>query len=94
MHEASFHSSGNPPRAEVDVFREGQSPTRKYKEIAEFSWRALDSEAAKAKAKFIQRAKATGADALIFAPPENAGFVPFSKPGTQLVYKAVAVVYE
>jgi len=91
-----FDETKRPPTASVDVFREGNKPTKAYKEIGEVSHEDYGGEDANAMKKLMAKAKQIGANAIIMLPRQDTGYawVPFGRSGNKYIWKAVAVVYE
>jgi hypothetical protein len=87
------------PTANVEMFRDGQKPTRPYKEIALLTDDGGIKEQGEIEAKFVKRAKTLGANALILQDPVKSGGEAnalgfgFGWHDTYY-YKASAVVYE
>ncbi len=91
-----FDETMRPPTASLEVFREGNKPTKAYKEIGEVSHEDYGGEDANAMKKLISKAKQIGANAIIMLPRQDTGyaFVPFGRSGNKYIWKAVAVVFE
>ena len=85
------------PATQIDTFRDGQKPTRAYKEIATLADDAREVEEPQIEAKMIQKAKRMGGNAIIFEPKSRSGaeFTGFfSTLSNTYLYKARVVVYE
>jgi len=81
----------------IDVFRDGQKPTKHYKEIALLSDDGGAGEQAAIEAKFVKKAKAMGGNAIIVYPmTKSGGEMPMFAIGWKdtFFYKAAVVVYE
>jgi hypothetical protein len=91
-----FDETKRQPTSSVEVFREGNKPTRAYKEIGEVSHEDYGGEDANAMKKLIAKAKQIGANAILILPRQDTGyaFVPFGRSGNKYIWKAVAVVYQ
>jgi hypothetical protein len=91
-----FDDTKRQPTSSVEVFREGNKPTKTYKEIGEVSHEDYGGEDANAMKHLINKAKQIGANAIILLPRQDTGyaFVPFGRSGNKYIWKAVAVVYE
>jgi len=91
-----FDETKRQPTASVEVFREGNKPTKAYKEIGEVSHEDYGGEDANAMKQLIAKAKQIGANAIIMLPRQDTGyaFVPFGRSGNKYIWKAVALVYE
>ena len=83
------------PKAQIDVFSEGNKPTKPYKEIASFTERGNPEDESKFNGDFARRAKKIGADGLILKPGEAGGasYGPFGG-GTFYIFRGIAFVYE
>lgn len=95
-HAVQFDNTKRLPTSSIEVFREGNKPTKPYKEIAEIScntWRGADAQAMK---ELVAKARQMGANAIITSPSQGTGYVfnLFGRSGNKSVWKAVAVVYE
>lgn len=94
--DVMFDSTKRDPTASVDVFREGNKPTKSYKEIGEVSYEDFGGEEAHAMRELILKAKRIGANGIIMLPRQDTGynFNAFGRSGNKYLWKAVAVVYE
>ena len=83
------------PTTQVDIFRDGQKPTRAYKEIGLLTDDGGLVEQRGIEAKLIRKAKRMGANAIIFQPLTKSGgeLKGFSVVDTY-VYRALVIVYE
>ena len=93
--DAQFDSVKRKRADQVDVFRNGQKPTRTFREISLLTDDGGLGEEGKIEAKMIKKAKRLGANAIIFQPIVKSGgeLKGFSWVETYL-YKAAVVVYE
>jgi hypothetical protein len=91
-----FDETKRQPTASVEFFREGNKPTKAYKEIGEVTHNDYNGEDKRAMKDLIAQAKQMGANAIIMLPTQGTGyvFVPFGRSGNKSVWKAVAVVYQ
>ena len=91
-----FDDAKRPATTSVEFYREGNKPTKAYKEIGEISHNDYDGEDTRAMKHLIADAKLIGANAIIMLPRQRTGyvFIPFGRSGNKSIWKAVAVVYE
>ena len=87
------------PTTSVDVFKAGEKPRRKAKEIARLSFMGPREDELKATKHFIAQGKKLGANAIILDPVEDGGMRGgFNMYGggfrSTFVFKAAAVAYE
>jgi hypothetical protein len=83
-----YDSSPRVSSDHVDVFDEGQTIQRPYKEIALLNCEGTRAEEAAMTGAIIYRAQMIGANAVIILPPFHSGW------GDRRVYRAKAVIYE
>ena len=83
------------PKEQIDVFMEGQHPSRKYKVIKLFSEKNDVGREARIADVFVKRAKSIGADGIIINPPRGGGVDvgPFGANST-VSYTGIVFVYE
>jgi hypothetical protein len=83
------------PKEQIDVFSDGQQPTKPFKVIASFSEEGGDGDQANKYAKFVKQAKQLGADGIILKPAQKGGFGwgPFGG-GSRSSFTASAIVYQ
>lgn len=82
---------------QVEVFRDGQSPTRSFKLLTILTDDGTEGEESEIQDKMIKKAKRLGASAVIFEPLKESGFevAPFSFQAKKTyIYKAKVVTYE
>ncbi len=99
-----FVSDSTPraPTMSVEVFKEGQMPDKKFKEIAELSFLGPREDELRAQKFFIGRAQELGGDGIIFSvvPAGEKGGGVFGPKGggfgisTAWVFKGKVIVYE
>lgn len=80
--------------ASIDVFKDGQTPNRQFKPIAELSFLGPREEELRAQKFFTGRAEKLGGNAIVFtvAPAgQKGGGIAFS---TAFLFKGLVVVYE
>src|SRR5262249_27476941 len=85
------------PKASVDIFEAGTTPSRRYKVIQEFSAEGNRGEESKKHRDFVKQAKKLGADAVIFKPTQTTSFtfhMGMMGGPAEASYRAVAVVYQ
>jgi len=80
----------------LDIFQDGNKPTKPYKEIAELTYVGFTDEEPDAKADIVKHAKKLGANGLIFVPPIRTGyqFNFGAKSGQGCNFKGIAVIYQ
>jgi hypothetical protein len=83
------------PTERVDVFRNGETPQRRFKAIGEFSFEGKENEEEKALALFVSQGKKMGAQALM-TEKHVSRFVQHGDFGRENFYlfEARAAVYE
>lgn len=83
------------PGALVEVFRDGQKPSKAFKEVGFLTDDGGLGEQGKIEGKFLRKAKRMGANAIIMYPLQKTGaeLKGFSVVDTFL-YKASVIVYE
>jgi hypothetical protein len=93
---AMYDEGKRTPSASVEVFRQGNKPTKAFKEIGEISHHDYSGEDARVMRELIKQAKLAGADAIVMQSQEDTGyaFVPFGRSGNKQVWKAIMVVYQ
>lgn len=93
--ELRYDSTKRHPTTAIDVFRDGQKPTKAYKEVGMVTDDGRAVEQPNIESKFIQKAKRMGGNAIIMYPPTKSGseLSGFSLVDTFL-YKASVVIYE
>ncbi|MDB6066713.1 MAG: hypothetical protein JWR26_2921 [Pedosphaera sp.] len=91
-----YDSTKREPTTAIDVFREGDKPTKSYKEIGEVSREDFGGEESKVVQELINSAKKEGATAIIFMPRKDTGYFLnlFGRSGNRYMWKAVAAVYQ
>jgi len=95
-------STKRPPTTSVDVFKEGRTPDRKFKEIAELSFLGPREDELRAQKFFMGRAQKLGGNGIIFSviPAGEKGGGLFGPNGggfgisTAWVFKGKVIVYE
>ncbi len=94
--EVLFDQTKRQPTISVDIFQDGNKPTKQYKEIGVVAFEDFGGEETSVLKLMIERAKHIGADALIIKPREDTGynFNPFGRSGNKYMFKAIAVVYQ
>ena len=93
---ARYDNVQRTPTTEVDVYRDGQKPTKAYLEIGEVSYEDFGGEDANAMTHLIVKAKEMGANGIMLVPSKGTGFEfnPFGRSGDKFLWKAIAVVYK
>jgi hypothetical protein len=93
--EVRYDTAKHQPTTEVTIFRDGQKPSKAYKEIGMLTDDGKAVEQPNIEAKFINKAKRMGGNAIIMYPAVKSGS---ELSGFGLVdsflYKASVVVYE
>ncbi len=87
--------TGSSATAQFDIFRDGEKPTRAYKEIDLLKDDGRPVEQEDIEAKMIRRAKKMGGRAIIFKEPVKSG--EDNKWGSMKItflYKGIVIVYE
>jgi hypothetical protein len=89
-----LHGCASAPRQRVELFRDGETPSRPFREISLFTDDGTLAEQGEIEQKMIKAARRAGADALIFEKlvrtgEELRGF----GLATTYLYKARAVIY-
>ena len=77
-----------PPTEHVELFKSGQIPARKFREIAEMSVSGERDNEGHAEKRFIREAKDLGGDGLIFE------VVPAQSSNLEYVFKGRVIVYQ
>jgi len=92
---ARYDTTKRPATADIDIFREGQKPTRAYKEIGVVTDDGRAVEQPTIEAKMIKKANRMGGNAVILHVPVRSGteMAGFSAVDTFL-YKATVIVYQ
>lgn len=91
----TFDGVKRQPKAQIDVLVQGQTPSRPYKIIAEFSDEGDSGSEAKMHRRFVNDAKKIGADAVILKQATDGGFsFRGMRGGSKIVVGATAIVYE
>jgi hypothetical protein len=91
-----------PPTTSVDIYKDGNAPDRKFKEIAELSFLGPREEELRAQKRFIRQARELGGNGILFAvvPAGQKGGGAFGAHGgwfgvsTVWVFKGKVIVYE
>lgn len=93
--EVRYDSAKRQPTAEIDIFREGQKPSKACKEIGMLTDDGRAVEQPEIEAKFINKARRMGGNSIIMHAPTKSGgeLSGFSVVDTFL-YKASVVIYE
>ena len=81
-------STKRAPTTSVEVFKEEQMPSRKFKEIAELSYLGPREDELRAQKKFMAQAKSLGGNALIFTVSNG------SLKGGGTLFQTVAYVFK
>jgi hypothetical protein len=91
-----FDNVKRAPTTELDIYREGQKPTKEYKEIGEVSYEDFGGEDSNAMKHLIEKAKSIGANGIVLIPSRGTGleFNPFGRSGDKVLWKAIAIVYK
>ena len=93
--EVVLDNTKRPPTTSVEVFKDGKTPDRKFKQIAELSFLGPREDELRAQKRFVRQAQKMGGNAIIFRI-ENAGqkgsFTVFQT--TAYVFKANVIAYE
>ena len=93
--EVRYDSTKRHPTAEIDVFRDGQKPTKAYKEIGMVTDDGRAVEQPDIESKFIKKAKRMGGNAIImFAPTRSGGELSGFSLVDTFLYKASIIIYE
>lgn len=95
-------STVRPQTTSIEVFKEGRTPDRPYKEIAELSFLGPREDELRAQKFFIKRAERLGGNGIIFSvvPAGEKGGGLFGPNGggfgvsTAFVFKGRVIVYE
>jgi hypothetical protein len=90
------------PSSMVDVYKDGRSPERPFKEIAELSFLGPREEELTAQKFFVERARKMGGDGILFTivPAGQKGGGAFGASGgawgvsTAWVFKGKVIIYE
>jgi hypothetical protein len=90
-----FHGCASTNRQHVELFRDGETPSRPFREISLFTDDGTLAEQGEIEQKMIKAARRAGADALIFEKLVSTGeeLRGFGLATTYL-YKARAVIYQ
>jgi hypothetical protein len=93
--KVAYDSTKRPPTTEIDIFRDGQKPTKAYKEIGMVTDDGKIVEQPNIGSKFIKKAKSMGGNAIIMYAPTRCGqeLSGFGLVDTYL-YKASVLTYE
>jgi hypothetical protein len=89
--------TGSSSTAQFDIFRDGEKPTRPYKEIDLLKDDGRPVEQEDIEAKMIKKAKKMGGSAIIFKDPIKSGEDNAWGSGSLKVtylYKGIVIVYE
>lgn len=80
---------------QLDIFRDGNKPTRPYKEIRLLTDQGKAVEQVTIENKMLKKAKALGGEGIIFSPKEETGSEMSGLFGvaTTFLYKASVIVY-
>jgi len=95
--QVSYDTEKRAASKQLDIFRDGAKPDRKYREIGMLGDEGRRGEQAGIEAKILKKARAMGANAVIFLPLEKTGEeVNLGSLGLAetFAYKALAVAYE
>jgi len=94
--EVLYDQSKRQPTTSVEVFRDGNKPSRQFKELGELAYEDFGGEEPKVMRQMLERAKQLGADAIILQPRTDTGyhFNLFGRSGNRYMYKSVAVAYQ
>jgi hypothetical protein len=92
--DSSRAPSTGVPLVQLDVFRDGNKPTRAYKEIQLLTDEGRAGEQGSIEAKMLKKAKSLGGSGVIFVPREQVGSE-LSGFGlsTTFLYKASVITY-
>ena len=100
--EVILDSTPRAPTTSVDIYKDGKTPDRKYKEIAELSFLGPREEELRAQKRFIAQAQKMGGNGVLFAvvPAGQKGGGAFGASGggfgfsTAWVFTGKVIVYE
>ena len=96
--EVVTDSATRHPTKAVDVFKDGNTPNRAYKQIGELSFLGPREDELRAEKYFISRAKKMGGDGILFnvvlAGQKSGGSMYGFSSSTAWVFKGKVVVYE
>jgi hypothetical protein len=81
-------STKRPPSASVEVFKDGQMPGQKFKEIAELSYLGPREDELRAQKRFVAQAKKLGGNGVIFTISDG------SLKGGGTLFQTVAYVFK
>jgi len=81
-------STKRPPTTNVDIYKEGKLPERKFKEIAELSFLGPREDELRAQKRFIGQAKKMGGNGVIFTVAGG------SLKGGGTLFQTVAYVFK
>ena len=91
-------SSKRPPTTSVEVFKDGESPNKSFKAIAELSFLGPREDELRAQKRFVAQAQKMGGNAVIFtvveAGQKGGGGMWGFNTSTAWVFKGKVVVYE
>lgn len=95
---AASAPAARPASAQIDVFKDGEKPSRAFKSIGLLKDDGKDQEQEQIEAKMIAKAKKMGGQAILFDKPKQSGmeaeFFSFGQAKFTYLYKANVVVYE
>ena len=94
--EVLYDQTKRQPTKSVEVIREGNKPSKPFKEIGELAYEDFGGEEPKVLKKMLKRARLLGGDAILIQPRKDTGyhFNMFGRSGNRFMFKCIAISYQ